>query len=84
MVSRTLKPRRDEIIPVDYSSITDPSKASIKELDLGTLRKVMKNMGIRRRPLEDFDKSKMFLISKAGPHGPATLTCYKSMYFFNE
>jgi hypothetical protein len=84
LTTRTLKPKKDEEIPISYDSITDPFSGETKTLDLGTLRRVMIKMKLRPRKLDDFDKEQMFLISKAGPHGPSTLTCYKSVQCFND
>jgi hypothetical protein len=82
-LTRVLTPRKDEEIPIDLSSITQPFRGKSETLNLTILRRVMIQMGLRPLELPKFDPQSMFLVSKAGPHGPSTLTCLKSMKFYS-
>lgn len=81
--TRTLKPRKDEEIEIDYSTITNDFTGKSTELNLKIIRKVLINMGIRPQKAPTFKLSNLFMISKSGPHGPSTLTCLKSLWNYN-
>lgn len=83
LTSRVIKPLKSETIPYSLSSITDPFTGETKTLCLNTLRKVMINMGLRPLRIPEFKITDLFMISSAGPHGPSTLTCLKSMFYYN-
>jgi len=80
LVTRCLRPKKGEVIPVDLKSITDVSTAKLKVLDRGLLLRVIQKMGIKKQREKEFSISQLFMISKAGPNGPSTLTSYKSLY----
>jgi hypothetical protein len=82
--SRCLKPFKGEIIPIDFSSIVNEFTGTSKVLDPGTIRNTLKSMHVTPRKIPKFSLDNLFLVTKAGPHGPSTLTSYKSTSCFNE
>nr|UTQ48823.1 RNA-dependent RNA polymerase [Monilinia fructicola mitovirus 6] len=81
-ISRTIKPRRGEDIPVSLDSITQPWSGKFNKLNLHIMKKVLEesNIGLSLRStgLEDLE-----LTTKSGPHGPQTLSALYSMKRYN-
>jgi hypothetical protein len=81
-ISRGLKPMRKEVIPVSYKTVTEPSKQT------GSLNPVLIDTVLHSLKVEkldfDFDLTKLKLITKAGPHGPATLSILHSVRLFTS
>ncbi|AHE13868.1 Pol [Sclerotinia sclerotiorum mitovirus 6] len=77
-ISRTIRPRKGEIIPISLKPITDPSTAVINKLDNRLLRKVISQNDICLS-IPDHGLSDLELTTKSGPHGPQTLTALYSM-----
>nr|UEP19809.1 RNA-dependent RNA polymerase [Sclerotinia sclerotiorum mitovirus 46] len=77
-ISRTIKPRKGEDIPISFESITSPSTAKINLLDPRLLKEVIVqnkiSISIPNHGLNDLE-----LTTKGGPHGPQTLTALYSM-----
>lgn len=83
-VNRCIKPKKKEVIPYSLDSITAPFNGRTSELNSKILRRVMINMGLKPIKLKEFEQSDLLMISKAGPHGPSTLTSLKTMFFFPD
>jgi len=65
----------------DYSSITNPSEMKIV-IPSGYIKKFIKDFNIKTS-MPTFDKKNIYLSSKAGPQGPATLTAHNNLLLYN-
>lgn len=83
MLSRTLRPKKNENIPLDTTSITNPCKVK-KEYKIPNhiVRAFVKKYGFHlEKPV--FEMSDLFLSLKIGPHGPATLSSIKTVMYLS-
>jgi len=83
LLSRTLKVSgklKDKIIP-DFSTITDPSTCNIT-IPGGIIREFVEQYNLKTTKPR-FKFSNIYLSSKAGPQGPATLSGPKNLYNYS-
>lgn len=82
-LSRTLRPRKEENIPVDLSSITTPFNGVSRKLDLNIIKSCIKELYPRCVNLDELTPESIKLITKAGPNGPQTLSILDTLKNFN-
>jgi len=81
-ITRAIKPRKEEIIPVDYSTITDPYKGKRYIIPNHFIRQwVDKNGLLTLKPVHTFKD--FYLSTKVGPNGPATLSIWKTITYLS-
>jgi hypothetical protein len=80
MVSRTLIPKKNEIIPFSTDSITDPYKGSKYRIPTSVIKAFVKEYGLKSQ-VPQFSMKDLYLSLKSGPNGPATLTVLKTICF---
>jgi len=69
-------------IKPDYKSITDPSKMNLI-IPSGVINQFVKEYGLKSDH-PSFDKTKdVYLSTKAGPNGPATISCQEDLLNFD-
>jgi len=82
-ISRTLVPKKREIIPINWKTITDPSKTN-KEYIIpnGFLKRFCRDFDLLlSKPRADVKT--LYVSTKAGPQGPSTLSIIKSILYLN-
>lgn len=82
-ISRTLVPKKREIIPINWKTITDPSKVN-KEyiIPIGFIKRFVKDFDLFLvKPKATIDT--FYVSTKAGPQGPSTLSIIKSILYLN-
>ncbi|AEY76153.1 RNA-dependent RNA polymerase [Gremmeniella abietina non-host-specific mitochondrial RNA virus S1] len=72
-ISRTIKPKKNEIIPINLNPITDSFSGSNPILDKRILKQVIKDLNIGLK-IKNLELNDLKLTTKAGPHGPQTLS----------
>jgi len=75
-----LKQDWDKVLP-NYKVITDKPKGNFI-IPSGVINKFVKEFNLKLEQ-PSFKKSDIYLSSKAGPHGPATLTSQNSLLLYN-
>jgi hypothetical protein len=78
-ISRTIIARKDEVIPLNLKTITDP-RSTPKEyiIPIGFIKRFVKDFKLHTN-LEKAKVSDLFVSTKAGPNGPATLSSILSV-----
>jgi len=81
-LSRTLIPKRSEIIPISYESISTPGPVKEYIIPRGFIRKFLLDRSIRKTTLT-YSKENLFLNVKQGPAGPSTMTIIQTIRYLN-
>lgn len=80
-VSRTIKPKVGEIIPVDLSSITNPPKKSFKTVP-GSFIKEFNHQYNLDLKIHKYSINDFFINLSQGPHGPSVITISETIKYF--
>lgn len=78
-ISRAIRRFKDEIIEIDYSPITDPSKAVITTLDEKVLKRVIKEMKLPRLKINDLTREDFKIFASSGPDGVSSKTALQTL-----
>jgi hypothetical protein len=82
-ISRTLEPKKGEVIPINWKTITDPRKSN-KEYIIpnGFIKRFCHDFKLSDvKPLAKVNT--LYVSTKAGPQGPTTLSIIKSILYLN-
>jgi hypothetical protein len=82
-ISRTIIPKKKEIIPINWKTIYEPSKVT-KEYIIpnGFINKFVREFDLFcEKPHADVDA--LYVSTKAGPQGPSTLSIIRSILYLN-
>jgi len=79
--SWTLKGKEWESVKPNYKVIIDPPKGNYM-IPSGFINKFVKKFALKR-DLPSFSKDNIYLSTKAGPEGPATVTAYNSLLHYS-
>lgn len=83
-ISRTIYPKKNEKIPINYNTITDPLKTK-KEyiIPIGFIKRFVKDFNLYlERPYTSIND--IFISTKAGPNGPSTLSAIKTLNYLDN
>jgi hypothetical protein len=73
-ISRTITPRKNEVIPIDFRSITDgPKKNKFKTVPGSFIKDFIREFDLKME-LPKFSTDNFFINLKMGPHGPSVLS----------
>lgn len=81
MISRTLIPKKTEVIPFSTSSITDPYCGIRYKIPNHIIRDFVMSYNLKAIKPE-FSLSSLYFSMKSGPNGPATLSIPKTLMYF--
>jgi len=82
MISRTLVPKKQEDIPVNLKTITDPFSGSMGVLDPILLKEAISEVVSKPFDPVEWKPDNVKLTTKGGPNGPATMTALSTIRRF--
>lgn len=81
-ISRGIVPRKDESIPIDFSTITSPYKGKDYTIPLWFIKKWIYSKKLRVS-LPEYKIQDLYISSKSGPLGPSLATALHSLRLYN-
>jgi len=82
-ISRTIQPKKGEIIPIDFSSITDGPKKSFKTVQGKFINEFISEYNLVWK-VPTYSTSDFFISLKMGPHGPTILSITETVKYLSS
>lgn len=81
-ISRTISPKKGEIIPIDFSSITNKPSKVFKTLPGHFINNFINNYNLNFK-VHQYSTKDFFINLKMGPHGPSILSILETVKWLN-
>jgi hypothetical protein len=82
-ISRTIKPLKNEDIPISFDTITNPYKGKCYTIPSSFIKKWVLSI-TNKKTLAPVTKNNFYLSLKQGPHGPTILSLIDSLKYYRS